>query len=397
MFALKTIVTFLAFLAFTLVSARPIAPRRCRAPTSSAQSSQVASATIINTDVPVSGTSTPSAATLKASSTISATATASATETSKSSTVKSTATSDKTSSSDAAKPTSSSKPSSSGLPSGLFPVQDVLDFYSSSDEVSGDNHFDLDSDESIGATKILSALPREYVDFQGKKALRSHFAKGAYDLKTGDVPTGGLSFYATGPKNGGDILKSATEATFGYSVFFTDGFKFNLGGKMPGLFGGQTFDISTSCSGGRRDDACWSGRFMFRPNGQGELYTYLPPKFDVNQAFCDEDGSHCNDVFGASIGRGEFTWPTGEWFAISQRVKLNSFKNGQPVADGEIEMFANGESKKLVKNLILSNTEEGGFQGLQFQNFFGGHEEEWASPQSQDIYFADISVAVTQK
>jgi hypothetical protein len=65
----------------------------------------------------------------------------------------------------------------------------------------------------------------------GKKAMKAHYPKGSYTF--GFDPQGGFSFYAPGPA---DVdLTTAKEATFGYSVFFPEGFDFNLGGKLPGL------------------------------------------------------------------------------------------------------------------------------------------------------------------
>jgi hypothetical protein len=75
-------------------------------------------------------------------------------------------------------------------------------------------------------------LPHPYVDApDGKLAMQAHYPKGSYNFQ--HEPLGGFSFYATGPEN--VDLTTAKEVTAGYSVFFPEGFKWQLGGKLPGL------------------------------------------------------------------------------------------------------------------------------------------------------------------
>ena len=124
-----------------------------------------------------------------------------------------------------------------------------------------------------------------------------------------------------------------------------------------------------SCSGGRRDNGCFSARFMWRPQGAGELYTYLPPDSPENKAVCNvPPKSECNDVFGASVGRGSFTFTPGTRTTIGQRVKLNDV--GQ--ANGELELFVNGKSMFTVPGLVLRTADSGRIRGIQMQSFFGG-------------------------
>ena len=72
---------------------------------------------------------------------------------------------------------------------------------------------------------------------------------------------------------------------------------------------------------------------MWRANGAGELYTYLPLG-DTNINACKASGSKAvcdNEVYGLSFGRGEFTWPSGQWATVQERVRLNDVgsNNGQ--------------------------------------------------------------------
>lgn len=149
---------------------------------------------------------------------------------------------------------------------------------------------------------------------------------------------------------------------------------------------------------------------MWRTGGLGELYTYLPPDFDANQAVCDiPPFSTCNDVYGASVGRGSFNWTAGGRTTMSQRVRLNDV--GQ--SNGELELFVGGQSVVNVGGLVLTNSTTGRIRGMQMQTFFGGEyrpkpyrmrhsyaalgsDSSWATPVDQDVYFSDFSVAITE-
>ena len=127
--------------------------------------------------------------------------------------------------------------------------------------------------------------------------------------------------------------------------------------------------MATSCSGGRRDNACFSVRLMWRANAQGELYTYLPPGFDANNRVCNvAPSSDCNPTYGASVGRGSFNFAKGGWTTVSERVKLNDVGK----SNGEIQLFVNGKSVINVNGLVLRDSAAGRIRGMQFQTFFGG-------------------------
>ncbi|TCD61251.1 hypothetical protein EIP91_008720 [Steccherinum ochraceum] len=255
-------------------------------------------------------------------------------------------------------PTPSSTPAKSdSLESLLFPKKS-LSSWSTADGV--DNQVPL-SDATFRLTSSIKELTHKYVDFEGKKAMQAHYPEGSYNFQ--HEPRGGISFYAPGPSN--VDLTSAKEATFGYSVWFPEGFEFNMGGKLPGLYGGDSDSDATSCSGGSRSNACQSVRLMWRTDGAGEFYTYLPPEFDANKRVCDvAPKSECNSVYGASVGRGSFTFKTGAWTTISERVKLNDA--GQE--NGEIELFVEGESKVYVTGLVLRDNDAGRLRGIMMQD-----------------------------
>ena len=112
---------------------------------------------------------------------------------------------------------------------------------------------------------------------------------------------------------------------------------------------------------------------MWRTNGAGELYTYLPSYenagFESNKKLCSvAPSSDCNPTYGASVGRGAFNFKSGQWNTVSQRVRLNDVGE----SNGQLELFVNGKSVINVEGLKYRSSAEGRFRGLQAQTFFGG-------------------------
>ncbi|KAJ7704483.1 polysaccharide lyase family 14 protein [Mycena rosella] len=227
------------------------------------------------------------------------------------------------------------------------------------------------SDATLKPFKVMSGTTHDYVAApDGKLAMEAIYPKGLYK-----EPRGGSSFYAPGPDT--VDFTTARELTFGYSIMFPQGFQFVKGGKLPGIY-----------------PTCFSARLMWRPQGAGELYTYLPdpsdPKYAANEKLCTMPQSQCNPTYGASISRGAFTFPTGEWLTVSERMKLNTA--GQ--ADGELELFVGGKSVISATWIIIRDSDEGRMRGIQFQTFFRSATADWASPVNQTAFFTDFSVAI---
>lgn len=116
---------------------------------------------------------------------------------------------------------------------------------------------------------------------------------------------------------------------------------------------------------------------MWRTDGKGELYTYLPnpeisSQFNANKALCNVAPlSECNDEYGASVGRGAFSFTPGKWTTLAMRVLLND--DGK--ANGELELFVDGKSTINVDGLIIAYSKDdtpARAQGIMAQTFFGG-------------------------
>lgn len=105
----------------------------------------------------------------------------------------------------------------------------------------------------------------------------------------------------------------------------------------------------------------------------------------------DRPKSECNPVFGASIARGAFTFPTGQWNTVAVRVRLNDA--GQE--NGELQLWANGKSIFSVNGLVIRDSDTGRIRGDQMQTFFGGGSVGFATPKDQQSFFADFTMSVT--
>ncbi|KAF9239161.1 polysaccharide lyase family 14 protein [Melanogaster broomeanus] len=250
------------------------------------------------------------------------------------------------------------------------------------------------SDSTLNPFNSVEELSHNYVPApDGKFSMQAYYPQGSYSLSI--EPKGGFSFYSPGPAN--VDLTTAKEVTLGYSIYFEADFGWQKGGKLPGLYGGDTVEGSVHCSGGSRSTSCFSARLMWRTDGAGEIYSYLPPytdpQFAANEAQCTVPPySECNPDYGASIGRGAFYFTSGQWNTVSQRVRLNDI--GQ--ANGELELYVGSVSVINVGGLILRDSDEGRIRGIMTQTFFGGSTPDFACPKDQYAYFADFSVAITE-
>jgi hypothetical protein len=197
-------------------------------------------------------------------------------------------------------------------------------------------------------------------------ALRVAYPAGSASLQarrdTG-APEGGAQYYlrwAHGP---------ADEAYLRYFVRFPAGFAFVKGGKLPGLYGGRVNsgkEIPDGTDG-------FSTRYMWRGGGLGEVYAYLPTSKE----------------HGTSLGRGTWSWPTGNWVSVQQRVRLNA--PGRD--DGALRVWINGAQVLDLGGLDFRTTGDLRIDGLFFSTFFGGDDASWASPTDQYADFAGFTIS----
>lgn len=188
--------------------------------------------------------------------------------------------------------------------------------------------------------------------------LRVHYPAGT--SSPGDTDQGGAGFYTEDA-----ALTTSDRACLRYQVRFAEDFDFVQGGKLPGLYGGEAPSGGTRADG----DNGFSMRFMWREQGQGELYEYV-----VNQ---DED-------YGASVGRGLWHFPAGRWVTIEQEIVLNDPDSDNGIA----RVWIDGEPVLEQHGIVYRTSDTVTIDGLMFSSFFGGHGEGWRTPRDQ---YADFT------
>ncbi|MBE9028322.1 hypothetical protein IQ266_00945 [filamentous cyanobacterium LEGE 11480] len=193
---------------------------------------------------------------------------------------------------------------------------------------------------------------------QGSASPRVHRRKKA--------PLGGTQFYA-------DLgMSPRTSARLSYAVRFAPEFDFVKGGKLPGLFGGQGRHGRRR----RRRNEGFSTRLMWRRNGRGEVYAYLPTSVK----------------YGTSLGRGKWRFHPGVWHRINQEIVLNhpDQKNGQ------MRVWLDGKLVLEETQLQFRTHDRLKIEGIFFSTFFGGGNASWATPKAVYIDFSDFSITAVR-
>jgi len=196
-------------------------------------------------------------------------------------------------------------------------------------------------------------------DAAGSPALAVRYPRGSV-APSSTAPRGGAGFLSRAGLEGG-----ATAACLAYRLRFAPGFAFNKGGKLPGLYGGD------GPRGGAAAVNGFSARLMWRRDGAGELYAYLPQR---------------RQGHGESVGRGAWRFPTGRWVSIEQEIVLNT----PNAADGVVRVWVDGGLRLERRDLRWREHEGVLIEGLMFSTFFGGSDGSWASPRDQEAVFADF-------
>ncbi|KAK7691402.1 hypothetical protein QCA50_004801 [Cerrena zonata] len=255
-------------------------------------------------------------------------------------------------------------------------------------------------DEVLGVHRVNNRTTHQLTvppsaDDDHAQAWEAFFPEGCINPGNKVAPMGGFGFFMKGPNDFATELGKATSThvLFNYEVLFESEWEWRKGGKLPGIFGGAG-DAAYTCTGGRQSDGkCFNLRLMWRENGKGELYAYLPlTSSNTEHLLSVPPRSIQHPDYGFSVGRGAFTFVPGRWTTIAERIKLNTIG----YEDGEIEVFIDGKSVILATGLILrdSTAIESRVRGLHFQTFFGGHAPEWASPKTQRAWFTNVSGAI---
>lgn len=163
-----------------------------------------------------------------------------------------------------------------------------------------------------------------------------------------------------------------------YNIYFPNNFDFVKGGKLPGLYGGDT---NHGCSSCKHSNKCFSTRLMWRKNGNGEIYLYSPNQKKINVEKKYNDGS-C----GLSLGRGNFTFLKNKWTKIKQQIFLNDLNND----NGIIKLWINNKLYIKNSNIEFQSSNNKNETGIFFSTFFGGSTKDWAPEKDVFALFSNF-------
>ena len=166
-------------------------------------------------------------------------------------------------------------------------------------------------------------------------------------------------------------LPPGREYLLEYKIRFDGDFDWSLGGKIPGLAGGNA---PTGCV--TTDGLGFSARLMWRE--VGKLIGYL---YDNNQV------NRCGTALGAS----GFFFTASRWFDVKQRVKLNTAMTGNGIYQVWVDdrLVINRSDIEYMNEAPNLRIDE-----LIFQSFYGGSTPDWAPSRETSISFADVFVTL---
>jgi hypothetical protein len=215
---------------------------------------------------------------------------------------------------------------------------------------------------SRGQWGMENAMARSDSTGRFKSVLRVTYPAGSASPQVARLgaPLGGAQFLAT--------LGRSPKASrkLRYFLRFSPGFDFVKGGKLPGFYGG------TANSGGETGYDGFSSRLMWREQGYGEVYAYLPS----------------SDGYGSSLGRRTWQFRPGVWHEVEQELRLN--QPGQ--ANGSIQIWIDQQPVFKAEKLKFRSTTKLKIDGVFFSTFFGGSDRSWATPKTVYIDFAEFSM-----
>ncbi|KNC79631.1 hypothetical protein SARC_07982 [Sphaeroforma arctica JP610] len=204
----------------------------------------------------------------------------------------------------------------------------------------------------------------------------------------------GMQFYTTQLRDEFTEKEMNGEGTLEYKVYFPSNFDWVKGGKLPGLYGGD----SKTCSANRKanGDNCFSARLMWREGGKGETYFYLPFGMQKDSlcskctwpemSECTGSTDHCS----YQRGKNDFKFRKGSWNSIKQYIRMNT--PGEK--DGLYRLSLNGKVVHEISSVYYRSTYDLSLGGLYFSTFFGGNGGSYAPDNDMYAYFKDMRLSV---
>ncbi|GAA5871299.1 hypothetical protein JCM1840_004406 [Sporobolomyces johnsonii] len=230
-----------------------------------------------------------------------------------------------------------------------------------------------------GSSEYLT-FAEDPLDSGGGTVVQVEYEKGSYSGT--DDPGGGV-----GNLQLGVFGEGKNRAMVSYEVGFDRDFAFVEGGKLPGSYGG---DMNAYCTGGQPSAACFSLRLMWRADGAGEVYGYVPTYEDQCSSDVSATDVFCHGDDGLSFNRGSWTFETGVYNTVTEIAILNSNPGTPCEANGVLAVYA-GETLAFERTDVVFRTNASVFfTSLAFSTFFGGSSTSYASTGNVYTYFKNF-------
>ena len=131
---------------------------------------------------------------------------------------------------------------------------------------------------------------------------------------------------------------------------------------------------------------CGAVRVMWRRDGYGEAYLYVPNAQDPG--FCHTPGTVCDYHAGHSLNRGAFRFRTGRWTKIAITVRMNDVGK----KNGVVQVDVDGAVRIHYDKLVWRNRESLSVDALRFATWFGGGDSSWAPTRTVESYWRNFRI-----
>lgn len=193
---------------------------------------------------------------------------------------------------------------------------------------------------------------------------------------------------SVGPDEGGGQFwhhfANQEELYMSYDILFMPGFKFQLGGKIPGVTGGEFtgFQRPNGYDG-------FTTSIMFKQESQAVFYSYY-----ADQSF--QEGGTSFTWGGVDYPEGYFLpsqvqvpfgtnqacyMRPGEWHNLTFRIAMNTVPSeGNGNYDGILEAYFDGKLVTQVSHILWRETRNLAIDCMRVVTFFGGSGDSWRNP-----------------
>jgi hypothetical protein len=181
-----------------------------------------------------------------------------------------------------------------------------------------------------------------------------------------------------------------------YKVFFPADFDFVLGGKLPGVWGGEP-----GSGGGDWNSKGWSARVMFREGGDAVAYLYMCTDqggyngsekcaLARNQGPGFDAIAHHTHGAGIDLWRGTgLRFKKGAWNAVTLAVT----RNAPGKSNGSVALTVNDRTQTFGG--VCWSEAAMKINGFLFASWMGGGSREYAPQKTQQASFKDFVISGT--